>query len=488
MRIDFCGPTYNGRSNNIDPSRCVNFFIEPGTQDMRSKALIGRHGCKTMFTLPQGPVRLLYNFGGRLFIVAGNGLYEITGEWTYVLRGTLAHSSGMISAADNGQSAQGVGGDQLLLLDNSQGYIFNIVTNSITPIISGGFPGGTTCAFQDGYFIVAGGSMKYVVSALYDGLTWPGLAFAAVEGTSDIVQHAISLSEQVYFVKEIATEVHYNTGVPTSQGSPFARVSGAVIDVGTPAPASVARVPGGVMFLANRRGVDFGDLLGVVMLSGYTPQVISPPNINYAISQMTSTSDATAYCFVDAGHTFYVLTFPTDQKTFVYDFMSQMWFEWATWSAQQPLGGRHLSTMATNWRGYTLIGSYRSDGSVLAMSTDYYDDDGVEIVAYRTAKVLIDPDDKDRLFIEKLRIDMEVGVGDGSTTNTGSPVVSLAWSHDGGRTWSNLYQGSIGKLGEYDTQVVWRRLGYARERVFKLIVSDAVKRVITGAWINEVTK
>jgi hypothetical protein len=57
----------------------------------------------------------------------------------------------------------------------------------------------------------------------------------------------------------------------------------------------------------------------------------------------------------------------------------------------------------------------------------------------------------------------------------------LRWSNDGGSTWSNEHWVSIGKIGKYKNRAIWRRLGFARDRVFEVSVSDPIRTVIVSA-------
>jgi hypothetical protein len=81
---------------------------------------------------------------------------------------------------------------------------------------------------------------------------------------------------------------------------------------------------------------------------------------------------------------------------------------------------------------------------------------------------------------------METGVGDsGVLTQTGiNPQALLSWSNDGGHTYGNEYLSSVGAVGLFKTRLLWRRLGYSRDRVFNLTISDPIKKVITGAYVN----
>lgn len=62
--------------------------------------------------------------------------------------------------------------------------------------------------------------------------------------------------------------------------------------------------------------------------------------------------------------------------------------------------------------------------------------------------------------------------------------VMLRWSDDGGNTWSNEHWRPMGKIGEYGTRVIWRRLGMTvklRDRVYEVSGTDPVEINIMGA-------
>ena len=157
------------------------------------------------------------------------------------------------------------------------------------------------------------------------------------------------------------------------------------------------------------------------------------------------------------------------------------------------------------------MGSYQ-DASIYELSSDYTTDNGLPIVSFRCSPHLYDPNILDDVFISKLVIDTETGVGDGSyeyvndpnvyyadgtyfadgtctagalvSTDTvgGNPMATLAWSNDGGHTWSSEYPASLGKMGEYKRQLLWRKLGNSKNRVFRVTMSAPVKKIIIGAY------
>lgn len=61
--------------------------------------------------------------------------------------------------------------------------------------------------------------------------------------------------------------------------------------------------------------------------------------------------------------------------------------------------------------------------------------------------------------------------------------IRMQYSDDGGHTWSNWVEDSIGLTGEYRTRVVFTRLGKTRNRVFRVSCSSPHKRDILGASV-----
>ena len=527
MQIPFLGPSYAGRSPNLDSSRCVNFFPEL-TQNPNAKspiALIGTPGLALYYDFGDnlGQVRMQHVFNGLLFIVIGSGCYSMDSSRT--VTGPLfqlATASGLISASDNGVQVEGVGGNQMLIVDGVNGYIWDIVANTVT--VSSSFTGDSNLgvsnfpsspsmvAYMDGYFIVSNSTMSFFVSDLYDGTSWSGLAVASANAASDTIMLPFNLSQELYLIKEYTTEIFFDNGTPTSQGCPFTRRSGAVLDFGTPSHMTVARVPGGVMMLGSVRTNDLPEFVGVILVAGYTPTVVSTEAITFRISRF-NIADSFAYVYSDGGHIFYVLTFPTDNATFVYDVTTGMWHERSSYiTGDKYQVNRHLASTYSKFNGLSIVSDYRS-GKLYEMNINFLDDAGQPIVSFVVAPTITDKEETmENVFISRLIIDSETGVGtsdyvqdfgmikyangqfyaDGTifagyyirAADSQDPQADLSWSKDGGHTWSNDYQSSMGKVGEYGVRLYWRRLGRSRNRVFRLAMAEAVKKVLLNAYVE----
>jgi uncharacterized membrane protein len=63
-------------------------------------------------------------------------------------------------------------------------------------------------------------------------------------------------------------------------------------------------------------------------------------------------------------------------------------------------------------------------------------------------------------------------------------LVSLSASDDRGHSFGNPVSQSIGDIGEYRTSLSWRRLGMARDRVFRLEWSVGMPTALQGCWVE----
>ena len=492
MKISsFLGPSLFGRSPALQADRCINLYPEydtpigGGEGDGKNRLiLIGTPGTKLWGSLGGSlPVRGTHDLAGIFYVVAGNTLYSTTDGVTFKFLGFLSTSVGRVTIKDNALKVLGAGGNQIMLVDGFNGYIYNVVTGNFSIISGGGWPGKPTGLDEiDGYFVVSTlNSMSAYCSNLYDGTQWNALATSPINATADTLQVPFNSHQQLAFIKTLTTEFWYDTGTAPVSGFPFSRIPGAVIDYGTPAPASVARGDNSIFMMANQRNGDEACFVGVVEWNGMVPQIISPPGIAYQISQWPDISDAFGYCYSSEGHTFYVLTSPSGNHTFVYDAATQLWHERSTWTDNPYVIGRHLSNTYASFAGLHLVGDYRN-GNIYQMDSDIYEDNGDPLVSIRVSPHVFDKEDLKNIFIHKLQIDLEAGVGD--PLSTLDPEAFLAKSSDNGHSFGNDAPASMGRAGDYTKRLTWRGLGYSRDFVFRLTMSAPTKRVLIGAYAD----
>src|SRR6185312_15368652 len=138
------------------------------------------------------------------------------------------------------------------------------------------------------------------------------------------------------------------------------------------------------------------------------------------------------------------------------------------------------------WRGSCAVSIYNKIliGDAYSGAVGYLDDFSALEFGNTMQVLMIGPvmhNERRRVFHSRFELDMETGVG--NTVDPGSdPQVMLDWSDDGGRNFTRpqLWH-SLGKIGEYNKRLRWLRLGQARQRMYRLTISDPVRRTVIAA-------
>jgi hypothetical protein len=91
---------------------------------------------------------------------------------------------------------------------------------------------------------------------------------------------------------------------------------------------------------------------------------------------------------------------------------------------------------------------------------------------------------KDRKDISISRFELEFEPGAGLVNGQGdNPQAMLKYTRNG-FTWSNEIWRPIGKIGEYNNRAVWDSLGSGRHFQFETVITDPIKPIIVGAYID----
>jgi len=467
MKTPILGSSYVARSVNAADNRMVNLFPEIVPESGKEPAFLQRApGLRLLATIGNGPIRGMWSFGGKAYVVSGASLYLMNTDYSATLLGTVS-GVGPVSMADNGT--------QLFVACNGPSYIYNSQTSVFQQITDPDFPGAMTVSYLDGYFVfIEPNSQKVWVTSLLEGTQIDPLDFASAEGSPDNLVSSIVDHREVWLFGTNSVEVWYDAGL---SDFPLTRIQGAYNEIGCAATFSVAKLDNALFWLgADARGNGI-----VYRANGYTGQRVSTHAVEWQIQQYGTISDALAYTYQQDGHAFYVLNFPTADATWVYDVSTNAWHERAGFSDGQFV--RHRSNCQVNFNGEIIVGDYET-GALYAFDLEVYDDNGSTQKWLRSWRAL--PTGQNNLMRtahHSLQLDCQTGVG--LVSGQGSdPEVTLRWSDDGGHTWSSEYWRKMGKIGEYGYRTLWRRLGMTtklRDRVYELSGTDPVKIYITGA-------
>lgn len=416
-------------------------------------------------TLGVGPIRgLHFSSDNVLYAVSANKIYKLDSSFASTEIGTLLTSTGPVSLADNGIA--------LMFVDGLYGYGHVLGSGTIAQITDPDFKAADQVAYQDGYFIFnESGTGRFFISGL-NSIDFDGLDIASAEGNPDNIIALLSDHRDLWLFGTQSTEVFFNSG---NADFPFERIQGAFVEHGCAAAFSVAKMNNSVLWLGRD---DKGNGI-VYMAKGYQPQRISTHAVEFAIRGYANISDAIAFTYQENGHHFYVLNFPSSQTTWVFDTATNMWHERVF--TNEGLFERHRANFHTFAFDKHIVGDY-ANGKIYQLSSVVYKDDTAFITRQRVAPHV--SSGMNRVFYNSLQLDMEVGTGlDGITQGT-DPQAMLQFSDDGGHSWSNEKWSSFGKIGRRTQRAIWRKLGYSRDRVFRITVTDPVKVAIIGAEID----
>jgi hypothetical protein len=341
---------------------------------------------------------------------------------------------------------------------------------SVLPSTDGGFSGADVVDIVDNYFVYnRPNTQQWGCSNILSSIS-SQLNFSSKDGSPDNLVSIIVSNREVFLMGETSSEVWIDAGLFPF---PFQRIPGTNTQHGIAATFSIARIGNSFAYVSrNIRGQ-----AQIMMMNGYVPTRISTHAVeNTLVDQYIE--DAIAYTYQLEGHEVYVVTFPTIDLTWAYDISTGMWHKWLSVDNQNVFH-RHRSNCQANFQNMNLVGDYKN-GLIYMLDQANYTDNGNEIRRVRRCPHLVS--DYQRQYFHELQIYFQPGVGlsNGLAANE-VPKAMLRWSDDGGSTWSNEHWTSIGTQGAYKNRAIWRRLGYARDRVFEVVVTDPVKAVIIAA-------
>jgi len=444
--------------------------------------------------------------GGRIFKVttSGGAVVEITGD-------TLASGTRAIFCEDGTRVFMANGGK--IIHYNDAGTTIAMADADAPTAVS-------HVGFHDQYLIcnnVGTGQMHY--SDVGDPLSWNALSFITSESSpDDLIALNIAWREILLLGKESA-EIYWDDGA-----TPFSRLEGAYTERGLGAVYSLAFFDNTWYWLDQTRRF--------VRIDARTPQVMSTP-FDKTIQGFSTIADALGdLCEID-GRTFYILSFPTADRTFVYDYALKHWYEWCWWSDKTASYYRWTGQCicyAKDWNKW-FVGS-RVDGKIYEMSTSVYTDDGEAIrTLRRTAHVDHGTMVRKRSNSVFLRLKRGTGFPAGSPSEvtgtdaniytcirdhtssaatkpiTGSnwafywelsgltggvwadatsysahiPYLIVRWKDNNKNEWGNEHQIDLGKVGDTEFVGSLKRLGIYRGRQWEFILSDAVPLVLVDA-------
>jgi hypothetical protein len=333
--------------------------------------------------------------------------------------------------------------------------------------------GGVGSGFQWTVTTVTSGGSGFTYTLTEVGSSaFDPLDIAAKAGGQDGIANLEIVHKDIWLLGDQNTsEVWYLLG-----GADFAfdRMPGVFIEHGCVAKQSIAKTDLFLFWL----GRDKEGQLMAFMGANYQALTISEPAVHAEWAKYARVDDAIGAVYQQRDHAFYVLTFPSADKTWVYDLREKLWHERA-WCDDDGTEHRIRANCITAAYGKIVVGDWQN-GKLYTLESDALTDDGQCIVRRRGFPHLI----ADGRRVSYKRLELAMAAGQALGTTTGEPAqVSLVYSDNYGQSWGNPVTKSFGSTGQYGAFTTWWQLGMGRSRTFEVFWDAAVPTALQGAWI-----
>lgn len=477
--LEIVGSTKFGRYPKISQEQTWNMLIS----DQWMVPFAGYESIQTIDNAGQGRTIFSDDKSSKMFVVVNDLVYYLDTDLSRIFIGNLQTSLGDVFIAANN-----VG--QVAISDGRDIWIYQVThIPMFYKALSGGMaldfkPGYIT--YQNGRFLVADlSSNAWRLSDVDDGSNFPFDAqhVGLIETKNDNAQAVVRVpgkGNQILVFGKTVTEVWYDVG---AQLFPYQRSTNSNIDYGCLNAATIASSDKFVVWLG------FNEKSGatIMMSDGGESQQISNDGINFQLAQLTNPANSFGFMFRQDGHVLYIITFPDDELSYMYDFNTQLFFNVSNPNLQAHIA-RHLAFFDNN---YYFV-SYQ-DGKLYQLSSEFLLGDGQEIPRIRICPPLRIPD-QSRYIIANAGFTMEMGqinydsrntlfllacedfsyistedgifdIGEGEDfTNIGlTPRVDLAKSKDGGVSFGSAYSRFLNPLGMRPNRCMWWRIGMSND-------------------------
>lgn len=467
------GPSYPATSLSADAQMTMNYYLErdEGNGGKAKWSLYNTPGLANWCATGAGAGRGIYTepSSGRSFAVVGTVLWEIGAVGVAAINRSLAFGA----LANDGQPVSWASNtNQLAIASGGNLYVLTLATNALTnPSVNGETI--VKIGYSDGFGIaLVANSNKFYISSALDFTIWNALNVTAVSVFPDKVLDMRIDHREICLLGQTKSTFYWNDGGALF---PYDVVPGGYVDQGTVAIWGGAELDNTIFWVGNdTRGT------GIVWkMAGYVPQRVSTHAVENDLRKYQTRNDCIAYGYTEAGHSFYVLIFPTAGKCWVFDVASGQWHQRGSYNGATGMFGAPIPLYHTyndSFNAHLVLGS--ASGQVYQSSIDFPDDAGAAIHRVRRSAYV----SKLGRYVHPKRLEVatEMGLGpipplvDGQG-NPRDPQMMVRWSDDGAHTWSNERTLNLGQAGNYGKAAWIDRLGMfwgTQGRVWEMSCSD----------------
>jgi len=345
-------------------------------------------------------------------------------------------------------------------------------------------------AWLDGYAIVAPpDTNEFLISDPADLSHWSALDKGTKEGYPDHILALLADHEELYIFGDLqSAEAWRNTG---AANFPFERNMGAFMHYGLAAKDSLCQLGlNGIAWIGWSAGRGAPQ---AYFAAGFQPQRISTPMIEHLWDQYSTVRDARAYSYVEDGHHFWQVTFPSADITWCYDYTSSQQMGKPMWHVRGVWDGTAWHRVRSNCHTYGYFlddpshagGTWTKDlshftgdyetGNIYVQSLSNFTDMGTPI---RRQLQSVHLANENKRTVWNL-FQLECLVADENDIEW-----TLDYSRDRAWTFLNPRMRSATGGGRRNQRLRWWRCGESYDQVWRLITDSSARISITSAWFD----
>jgi hypothetical protein len=439
------------------------------------KTLRKCEGLTLFATLPLGPVRSepLVN-SGYVYVVSGSTLYRADENGVVETLGVV-NGTGRAKLAANSRAdiLTGANINQILILNGSGvGYI-HTEADGVVAISDVDFSNSSSVTVLDERFWLArDNSNEFFGSDTSDGTSYNPLTFESATESPDEVLAVMQKKSALWVIG--GEKIEYWQGFNDAT-VPLRKVKGGTSEYGTLNTDTVAEVNDFFAFLADDRTVRLMNGTQLAELSDLDFQLKIKGNGTATLPGFDVIDDAYGF-FVDGPvHSIYYITFPTEKYTIGFDIKTGMSHR----RESEGLGYWRVNGSAKF--GTKIICGDSTEGKLWTLDTsNRTENDGL----IRTKLITPSISFPHNVTISDIEIDMEVAQ---TSDPTADPQVMVYYTKDGGNTWIQKGNISVGKYGNHEFRAPLRNFGRLvrnKEFALRLETTDDIGVQYYGAEIH----
>ena len=460
--VTIAGPSNQSRSRAQSSQSTINFYQELDEGGKSTAALMSWPGQSLYGSTISGIDRGQHVMAGVAYRVVGPTLYKVQPNGVHADKGTVLGGSRCTFATD---------GENLFIVNDGVVQYYSIITDALLTVTDADIVGSIAVDFINNQFVYTKPNL-FVISDVGDGTEASGLNAAQAESQPDNLERAYVFDQIVYMLGTHTTEPWYNDG---TGNPPFSRIEAGMMTIGLGALHSPAHNDNFMYML--------GDDRQIYQIAGGNATRVSDHGVSHAMENYADVSDAVGWTLTLEGTNFYVITFPSADKTWMLN-ESLGRFGWTELSYGAN-GGRYNANSYSYFGGKHLLGD-ESNGKLYELGLETFDNDGSSMRRVRTLSSihggLLQHPGK-RLQMSRFEIIMEKGVGLVSGQGE-DPIIIIEASYDGGKSFSAETFMKVGRLGQSNIRAEWFGLQSFYDLIIRISTSDPVQYTLLSGAID----